>query len=158
MAAIQQLNNFYNTALGAGRLNLDTRSATQNYDIAQRQVGNQAASRIPQYDPYAATNQNLKLFESQAAMRNADAAQKAASKAQLDDTWLRKYIADQQFALGNESNRINAMSANQDYAARNRQLSLQQASDEFNRIMRGVSEASLPGVRAGNVPSMGVFG
>ena len=40
----------------------------------------------------------------------------------------------------------------------NRGMDIQSASDAFSRIMAGVSEASLPGVRGGGTPNFGLYG
>ena len=71
---------------------------------------------------------------------------------------ISQQVADQNYALGGRGLDLRGQELAQQLQLVTKQLGLQQASDEFARIMAGVSEASLPGVRAGSVPSMGVFG
>lgn len=70
---------------------------------------------------------------------------------------IEQQTANQQGELGREANRLHGNEINNQFTLGNRQMNLQQAADEFARIMAGVSEASLPGVRAGGTPSFGVY-
>lgn len=63
-----------------------------------------------------------------------------------------------QFTLGKEGNNIRKREVEGQLALGNRQVALDEAMAAYQRIMGGISEASLPGIRSGNTPESGIYG
>lgn len=80
--------------------------------------------------------------------------QMALDQAMLD---LQEMIAQQQYQLGVKALALQELERQDALNLGTRSLDIQAMDDEFDRIMRGVSEASVSGVRSGRPPSTGLF-
>jgi hypothetical protein len=130
-ALMALMNQYAGTAAGYGlgqdRLAFDRSSFDQNLGFQREQAGISNQFR----------QQELAMMQQQ------------IGNALQDMTW-RYELGLKQLALG-ERQRLDA------WRLGNRGLDIQSADDEFNRIMSGVGEASVAGVRGSGLPSTGIF-
>lgn len=148
-----------NYNLGTKRLGLDTTVAGQNYAMAQAA---QALNELTQKQNYSLGQQQLGVSRdtlNETAQR--DQQQYQLGLKQLDEAMQevqmqvasQEMIAQMQHQLGVDTLAETTRNNNLLNTTANRQLDIQSADDEFNRIMRGVSEASVTGAGARGVAS-----
>jgi hypothetical protein len=132
-----------NLGLGQDRLGLDKQIAGQNYSLGQGQLS-LGQSRLGLDKTIAAQQYELGLQQLEQAMEQVRM-QIAAEK----------FIANQQYQLGLQGLSLQERERLDAWNLGTRQLDITSADDEFARIMRGVSEASVAG--AGGTPSTGLY-
>lgn len=135
-------NLLANYNLGQGRLSLDTLLGKGNLALGK---GNLALGQ----SSLAANTRAQDLDRAMQELLTKGGWQNQLQLAGLSNASAEK-IAGQRTAADIRGQDINAQLGN-------RQLDLTAAQNAFDRIMRGVSEASVPGVRAGRVPTGGVI-
>lgn len=162
-----------NYNLGTGRLNLDTRVANQNYNMGQQSMQNdlyqmnrnQAFQRVMNQPAPAGSDYASQQYAAQQdaiARSNAQNAQAAAQRdamnqqaADAQRLAMQQQAMNNDYALGQEANRLRAQEIQNALNIAMGQQALQSKDDEFRRIMMGVSEASVGG---GGIPTTSVFG
>lgn len=131
-----------NSALGLG-----TQSA--NYGLGQQQIGLGYAGLANEQDLLAqrlASEQALAQMQIEASMQEV-----------MKQIAAQKYIAELQNALGLKALDLQERERLDAWRLGNRNLDIEAMDDEFNRIMRGVAEASVAGVRSGRTPTQGLL-
>lgn len=116
----------------------------------------------------AEESQRASNYASRQSLGNSYRQSQASSNQQAEDNSWRNRQLNIQEQLGNRGLDIESMLGlggqnlrGQEIAQQgqlgNRQMDIQTAADQFSRIMAGISEASLPGVRGGATPQFGLM-
>jgi hypothetical protein len=132
--------------LGTAKLALDRSIADQNYNLGQQQVG-------LGYAQLGLSKEDLALRR-ELGMSELDIARDQV-KATLAQIAANRYATDKQFELGQLGLGLGERERQDALQMGNRQLDLEAMAQEFNRIMRGVSEASVRG--GAGVPTSGLY-
>lgn len=161
---LQAALGLYGQASQNNQFNMGRKSSEKDYDVYRQAANERAARSVQAYadrsgrggDSGGGSNSTA---YNQSRLDRAEELRLAKEQRAEDNAWrykqieMQRYGIDQETGVARQANSIRGQEVGNQFSLGQRQLGLQQAADQFARIMAGLSEASL----GGSTPTQGLY-